>query len=130
VTKLLIDFSDPTNPRAVIAARFLSYSNRTGTTLVLLDSSYEVSKPLTPNSPAGSPQTEFADAWDAHTCPSAIRATSNAAFGLASLSALVFIDLSRRGSERSPSSFIFIVAMLLILMAAPFSSRKSLLRLS
>ena len=58
VTKLLIEFSDRTNPRAVIAARFFLYSNRSGTTLVLLDSSYEVSKPLTLNSPAG-----YSSAW-------------------------------------------------------------------
>ena len=58
VTKLLIDFSDRAKPHAVIAARFLLYSNRTGAAVVLLDSSYEVSKPLTLNSPAG-----YSSAW-------------------------------------------------------------------
>jgi uncharacterized lipoprotein YmbA len=58
VTKLLIDFSDRANPHAVIVARFFLYSNRSGTTLVLLDRSYEVSKPLILNSPAG-----YSSAW-------------------------------------------------------------------
>jgi ABC-type uncharacterized transport system auxiliary subunit len=58
ITKLLIDFSDRTNPQAVISSRFLLYSNRTGTTQVLLDRSYEVSKPLTFKSPAG-----YSAAW-------------------------------------------------------------------
>jgi len=58
INKLLIDFTDRTKPHAVIAARFLLYSNRTGTALVLLDGSYEVSKPITLNSPAG-----YSSAW-------------------------------------------------------------------
>jgi ABC-type uncharacterized transport system auxiliary subunit len=58
VTALLIDFSDRNNPRAVIAARFLLHSLRTGAAGVLLDSSYEVSKPVTLNSPAG-----YSSAW-------------------------------------------------------------------
>ena len=58
VNKLLIDFSDPTNPQAVIDARFLLYSDRTTKAAVLLDRSYVISRPLLHNSPAG-----YSSAW-------------------------------------------------------------------
>jgi hypothetical protein len=58
VTKLLIDFSDRPNPHAVIEAHCLLYSRRTDTALLLLDSGYEVSKPLTSSGPAG-----YSSAW-------------------------------------------------------------------
>ena len=58
VTKLLVDFSDPAKPRAVIAARFFLLANRSGGTVVISDTGYEVSVPLASNNPGA-----YAAAW-------------------------------------------------------------------
>jgi ABC-type uncharacterized transport system auxiliary subunit len=58
VTRLLIDFSDPAKPQALIAVRCFLVRDRPGGTFVLMDRDYQVSAPVTANTPAG-----YAAAW-------------------------------------------------------------------